>query len=498
MKKIIALVLTAMLLLACCNFAVAEAKEGYPEVDPDLDFGGETIHIYAWWSNTRKADPSPDEQARYDYIDWLQDTYNCTFVEEDISGGNYQTITTVELADFVKNGDPSKLCFFTTDPNFAAGPLKNNLFMEWKIDLSGEQWNQACIDFGTYKGKVYGVNTGGVEPRECVFFNKKILADAGIDYNEIYDAQADGTWTWDKMEYYMDLIQQKDDDNDGIPDVRGVTGNGGRITRGLVYGNNACFFDYNEEGKLVPVMDSEACMESLNKRYDWAQKYIPQKNDYAPDGEWNWFEGFWKEGKVLFFAGQTYEGYNQGSLMDTCDFEWGCVAFPKGPHAETYQYAGVTNLISIPNVYDEETSLKLQKIYALYTAPTPGVDADTSWIRDEWAEMMSDDRAVEETYAMLREPEHLVANKQYFLGDEEQVMGPPLYYRIDWEAPSTSVEAAMANWKFQCDVFNGDATEEEYQQFLKEEEERKEAEAAAAAAEAAAAEEAAAEEVPAE
>ena len=492
MKKIIALVLTVALLLACCSFAAADGvPEGYPEIIPGLDFGGETIHIYAWWDNPRKENPSPDEQLRYDYIDWLQKTYNCTIVEEDISGGDYKTITTVELADFVKNGDPSKLCFFTTDPNFAAGPLTNDLFMEWTIDLSGEQWNQACIDFGTYKGKVLGVNVGGVQPRECIFFNKQILADAGIDYNDLYDAQADGSWTWEKMESYMDQIMQKDEDNDGLPDIYGVTGNGGRITRGLVYGNNACFFDYNDEGKLVPVMDSENCMQSLNKRYEWAQKYIPKKDDFAPDGSWNWFEGFWKEGKVLFFAGQAYEGYirPEQCLMPQCEFDWGCIAFPKGPAADDYAYAGVTNLVSIPNVYDEETSLKLQQIYALYTAPTPGVDADTSWIEDYWAETMSDDRAVEETYAMLREQEHVVANKQYFLGDEEAVMGPPLYYQIDWVNPATLVEAAMPDWQFQCDIFNGDKTAEDYEQWKIEEEARKQAEAEQAAAEAEEAEE---------
>ena len=38
------------------------------------------------------------------------------------------------------------------------------------------------------------------EPRQCVFFNKKVLEDAGIKWEEIYDAQADGSWTWEKME----------------------------------------------------------------------------------------------------------------------------------------------------------------------------------------------------------------------------------------------------------------------------------------------------------
>ena len=41
MKKILALVLAAMLLMGVCS-ALAEAPEGYPEVIEGLDFGGRT------------------------------------------------------------------------------------------------------------------------------------------------------------------------------------------------------------------------------------------------------------------------------------------------------------------------------------------------------------------------------------------------------------------------------------------------------------------------
>ena len=70
MKKIMALVLAAMLLLGCCSFAAAEElPEGYPEVIEGLDFGGQTVYIYDWWSSddaehsTRKADPDESSTA---------------------------------------------------------------------------------------------------------------------------------------------------------------------------------------------------------------------------------------------------------------------------------------------------------------------------------------------------------------------------------------------------------------------------------------------------
>ena len=47
MKKIISLVLAAMLLLGCCSFAAAEEEipEEYPEIIEGLDFNGATVYI---------------------------------------------------------------------------------------------------------------------------------------------------------------------------------------------------------------------------------------------------------------------------------------------------------------------------------------------------------------------------------------------------------------------------------------------------------------------
>ena len=44
MKKLIALVLAAALLLSCCA-ALAEAPEGYPEKIEGLDFGGKDVYF---------------------------------------------------------------------------------------------------------------------------------------------------------------------------------------------------------------------------------------------------------------------------------------------------------------------------------------------------------------------------------------------------------------------------------------------------------------------
>ena len=340
MKKIMALVLAALMLLGCCSFAAAEElPEGYPEIIEGLDFGGQTVYIYDWWTSddaehsTRVADPDDDTQLLYDYRDWLEETYNVTIVNCAWDKGGWQE-SPQELANMANDGHADELCLIIIDPNFAGGPLANGLVEEWTIDLTGPQWLSSVSEFMTKDGKVYGVLAADEEPREEIFFNKKVLEDAGIDYNEIYDLAEKGEWTWAALEGYMEKVMQ-DTDNDGIYDIWALTGNGDRLFRGCVYGNGGTLFDM-VDGKLAITADSDKTLKGIKQRQDW-DRFMPQKADFAPDGEWNWFEGFWKQGTTAFFVGQNYEGFGDEScLMRSCDFEWGCVPFPKGPDADDY------------------------------------------------------------------------------------------------------------------------------------------------------------------
>ena len=98
MKKLLALVLAALLLSVSC-VALGEAPEDYPEVKEGIDFGGATLYINPYWNpDPRKSDPTEEEQARYDYQDWIMETYNVKVVEEQLS--DWTNIST-ELVNFV-------------------------------------------------------------------------------------------------------------------------------------------------------------------------------------------------------------------------------------------------------------------------------------------------------------------------------------------------------------------------------------------------------------
>ena len=110
------------------------------------------------------------------------------------------------------------------------------------------------------------------------------------------------------------------------------------------------------------------------------------------------------------------------------------------------------------------------------------MDNETGWIGNKY--LYTDERAVDETYAMMRTSEHSCANKTYLLGSTNDVLGSALLWGpIGSMSPAEAVESATPVWQDMLDVFNGDKTQEQI-------------DAEHAAAEAAAAE-AAAEEAPA-
>ena len=450
MKKLFALLLAAMMLLTSVA-ALAEAPEGYPEVVEGIDFGGAQIYVYDYWtaSADRKAEPNEEEQAQYDYRDWIEATYNCKITQ--IAKGDWAS-NVEELINFCTAPDGT-LCLYILPPDFVGTPMANNLFADWAkseyIDLTAEKWNSSTINFMTKGAGVYGVATGNSEPRQCLYFNKRVLEEAGIDWNTIYDMQAEGTWTWAAFE---DMLKQinKDTDNDGILDIYGMTGNNSDLYMMGVFSNGGSFFAFNEAGELTITANSDAALEGLAWSKDiWANYGYQQ----PADGSWDYFKDAWKQGFCGFYMYQTYGGFNDNSEMADMADEWGCVAFPIGPKGTTYTNITSDNITVIPNVYDDETVAKLAYIYDLWSNATPGYDDEYAWIGNKYN--YTDDRAVDETYAMLREGEHCSANACLYLGSVNDILGSPLLWQLGGAAPQELVEAATPAWQALCDTFNG-------------------------------------------
>ena len=444
MKKIMALVLAAMMLLACCS-AMAE----YPAKVDGIDFGGAEVQILDYWSGdgARVENPNDEQAAQYAYRDWINETYNVNV--HQLQGGDWGTCAE-EMINFTSNPDGS-LRMYIIEPGKVgslvskgyAAALDTSL-----IDINNGEWNEAEIKFMTVGGQLYGLYKGNSEPRGCLYFNKRVLTEAGIDWNTIYDMQANGTWTWAAFEEMLKTIT-KDTDNDGVNDIYGILGSGDDMYVCAVFSNGGCFFDFDENGKIFPAMNSDATITALN----WGKNI--QSNYWAPTPEganWDWYKDAWKQGYCGFYMYQTYGGFNDNSEMADMEDEWGCVAFPVPNEGDTYITVISDNITMIPAVYEPEDVAKLVFLYDLWSNPTPGYDDEYSWVGNKYN--YTDERAVDETYAMLREPEHCRVNNVTYLGTQNDVLGSSLLWALGGSTPAELIEAGMPAWQALCDDFN--------------------------------------------
>lgn len=455
MKKLVALLL-AVLMLATSAMALAEAPEGYPAVVEGIDFGGRTVKMYSWYTQDRKDNPSTEEQDLYDYQDWIQSTYN---VKVEWVASEYDWAASINyLTDFVTNAVEPELAIFMMPMDFIGPALKNNLLapLQDVVDLEKEQWNDGTTEFMTSNGNTLGLWAGASEPRECVFFNVQMLKDAGIEPDEIYDAQANGTWTWD---YFLELCAkiQKDVDGDGVVDTWATVGSGDDLLLASIINNGGCIYNL-VDGKLTCQLGSENVLEALQFTRTIRDNYFRKAQTDAEGNteSWDYYKQAFVQGQGAFRFGQTWEGFNGNEAMNVDGFEWGCVMFPTGPKAEkgAYKSAVNDNIICIPNVYKNAEDVKLLGfLLDLWYAPTPGYEDDTeSWIGNKYD--YTDDRAVEETYAMMREAEHTVRDCYCFLGDKNTVLGPDLFWAIDSQDPAALVESVLPVFESRADDFN--------------------------------------------
>ena len=431
----------------------------YPEIkiDPSTgypyDFGGETIYIYDYWTSDteRKPNPTEKEQALYDYQDWIQSTYNCKV--EQIAKGDWGS-NADELIRFFSNSNVSQLCLFIIPSDFVGKVLQANAAAAWNLYnstiIEGEKWNQSSMELMAQDGLVYGVSTGYSEPRQCLYFNKRVLEEAGVDWNSIYDMQAEGTWTWSAFETILHQIQ-KDLDNDGILDIYGLTGSNVDLFRIAVFSNGGSFFDYSDEGKLSVNANSDNSLEALN----WAKRIW---NSYgyrqSADDSWDYYKDAWKQGFCGFYIYQAYGGFNKNSEMSDMVDEWGCVAFPIGPKGQTYVTIVSDNITVIPNVYDQETTNRIAFIYDLWT------NTPTSYDDDKIASLYNytDERAVNETYSMLRKSEHCVIDRAILIGSLNDIEGEDFLWNLEGNEVDELIENKLKIWEKDCNTYTSNLT----------------------------------------
>ncbi len=457
MKKTLAMILALMMLLACVP-AMAEGVENpYEEygveikIDPatgkPYDLGGMEIIICEWWGGDWHEDEPQTTEAEDTkaYREWIEETYNFT-----IKTGSYTTWgdSPTDFTNIATTGSEENYVWCLRAGAYLA-PMKAGLFYDLAsldcLDFTEDKWNAIVKGLTTNGDAVLAMRAQGAEPRKGVFFNKRLLTEAGVDPESLYDMQAAGTWTWEAFEELLAKLN-RDTDNDGIIDKHAMMSFSAHLLPAAVVSNGVGFVGVDENGKYVNTAETDAFLEAAN----WVVDIVSKYEMTAPEGaEWNYFEPAFINGETAL---TVHEDYWAGSLANMED-DYGFVIFPKGPKADTYKWAPQDNVYVIPANYDADRAWKIAFAFDLFTDNTPGYGESEDWKSGYYAKYR-DDRAVDETIAMMR------TNETQFVWYTDLIPGYDLgndyYYGVYARSatPAEKAEEMRATWQAYIDEAN--------------------------------------------
>lgn len=195
-----------------------------PEVITDsdgnpIDLGGMEIIVRDWWTPDEETEPANSfEEAKEEYLDWVQATYNFTIKQVAVSIWdsapedfvNYATTGGNENYVFVLRQGQELIAAMNAGLMYDLGSLDC-------LDFTEDKWKDGVNEMFSKGSAVYAMRGITPEGRGGMYFNKRLLEEAGIKPDSIYDLQENMEWTWDKFEEICSQVQA-DTDNDGVID----------------------------------------------------------------------------------------------------------------------------------------------------------------------------------------------------------------------------------------------------------------------------------------
>ena len=411
-----------------------------------VDLGGIEVIIRDWWSGDGERKEAADdyEEARYEYLDWAQETYNFTIKEMTISDW---ASTPEDFNNYVTTqGDDNYYVFTLRQGAELIGAMNSGLMYDVStldvFDFSEPKWVSGVHQQFSKGNAIYGFRGIEPEPRGGLFFNKRILEEAGIDPNSLYDLQEAGEWTWDKFEEICAQVQ-RDTDNDGVDDVYALASFNSEWYPEAVYSNGGDFITKDASGKYVSALESDATIEALNWAVDMWDKYDESKA-YPEDASWDYWLTAFRNGEAAFMAREAYAaGTNLNTADDPMEDEFGFLCFPKGPKAKDYCNVYSDNVYAIPSCYDADKAWKIAFAYDIYTEPIPGFENYSGYKQGQYQNFV-DLESVDLTYERLLHNGRTTYHTMVAGID----LGPDLFWAINKDnTPAAQAEAIRGQWE---------------------------------------------------
>lgn len=437
----------------------AEEESPYPVLtDADgnvYDLGGMEIILRDWWSPADGTYTEPQDafgEAELEWREWAQETYNFTFKQMGISDW---ASTPQDFTEYATTGDDKNYIFITREDPATSSALASGLMYDLStldcLDFSEDKFANKMHEKFSKGDSIYAMASGDPEPRTGIYFNKRILEEAGINPEDLYDWQASGEWTWDKFEECLKAVQQ-DTDNDGVIDIAGFNENNSVIQM-AVYSNGGDFIGKDADGNFRYALDDPNTQEAL----EWGMHIIDEYRQTPPaDAQWDYYKQAFVNGEVAFMPEDAYcmykkgEDASQNGFVTEMEDDFGFVMFPKGPQMDDYINLWSENLTCIPSCYDADRAWKIAFAWNLWTNPVPGYEDYNSILPFVYAGAR-DTRAVDETFTMMLEK-----GKVTYHGVIPQLdFGEPFLWKFSKGAVvSEIVEGISDTWKSYVDAAN--------------------------------------------
>ena len=420
-------------------YTVIKDENGNP-----IDLGGIEVIVRDWWSPAEAAEPkNAYEEARQEYRDWIQETYNFTIKNVGISSW---ASTPEDFANYATSGGDEHYVFVLRQGSELVAAMNSKLMYDLStldcLDFTEAKWGGGVHNMISKGGAIYGMSAETPEPRDGIYFNKRLLTEAGIDPQSLYDLQENMEWTWAKFEEICETINA-DTDNDGVIDRFAFACVNQDFFSSSVYSNGGEFIGKDENGKYINRLDSEETLEALNWSLDMIGKYAKV---FAADANWDYAYTAFYNGEVAFCPQQAYKA---GEWKDMED-DFGFLCWPMGPKASDYTTCYTDNVFAIPACYDAEKSWKIEFAFNLWTEPVPGYEDEPVW-KQNYYNNFRDTESVDLT--LQRMTENGMVTYHTFINGLS--MGNDLYWKISKEnTPAQQAETIRPTWASYIDTAN--------------------------------------------
>jgi len=336
MKKLFLFSLALMTLaLSACGGGGGNEGDGGAASDAEQDLGGITINMANWWTDectaTANRDLSISARARWNDRQAMEERYN--FKMRYVRYGSWHDVRDdIQQQLLAENRDYQMWAVF---PNWFPTHHAQGLFapipQEHFEDEFGVEWNHSMIDLTRRDGVPHGF-AHGVAMAGGVYFNMRLLEEAGLPRDLPFKLQAENDWTWST---FTDMARHLsvDEDSTGIMDRWAITTFHQDFLAAALASNGAAYTTIDPvTGRFVNATNTDAFRETLEWLVQLRDERLTMHEDDV-GGEWDVFRQMFNDGQG---AMRIAANYVAGEIFPMLADDWGFVAFPRGPRSDKH------------------------------------------------------------------------------------------------------------------------------------------------------------------